>query len=51
MSKEILCDSCSLDSKNEHRCRADETLCVDGIECPDYQEFCSCSSCWFDTYE
>jgi hypothetical protein len=28
-----------------HMCRADEASCIDGIDCPDYVEHCSCVQC------
>ena len=28
-----------------HRCRADESTCVDGKDCPDYVENCECPEC------
>ena len=49
--KDTICEGCKSDSEDEHRCRADETFCVDGIGCPDYQEYCSCRSCWLALYE
>lgn len=46
--KEKMCDNCILDisTNNQlHRCRANEDSCIDGKECPDYQEYCSCIFC------
>ncbi len=32
-----------------HRCRADSTSCLDGVNCPDYIDECDCSVC-FEAY-
>ena len=47
MIESIICDNCIEDgSEQEHtRCRADESSCVDGKECPDYMPLCLCSEC------
>jgi len=29
-----------------HLCRASESTCVDGKDCPDYVENCACTECW-----
>ena len=39
------CESCAVDESGEHMCRANESFCIEGIECPDYQEYCPCKEC------
>lgn len=44
-----ICDNCTEDDayKREHsRCRAYETTCKDGADCPDFVEECDCLECW-----
>ena len=47
--QEKLCDNCRepLDEyeHNHHRCRADISSCIEGINCPDYVESCDCVQC------
>ena len=45
VTEETLCDSCTEDESGEHMCRANESFCIDGIDCPDYQEYCPCKEC------
>ena len=42
----MTCDNCCIAEENtgsSHRCRADESSCVDGKACPDYIEHCDCT--------
>ena len=44
-----ICDNCTEDDayKQAHSgCRAYETTCIDGTDCPDYVEECDCLECW-----
>ena len=40
-----ICDGCTGHGDFFHRFRADETSSVDGKDCPDYVEHCSCELC------
>ena len=44
-NEETLCESCAEDDSGEHMCRSNESFCIDGINCPDYQEYCPCQEC------
>ena len=42
---EFVCDNCTLatvSNSPHHRCRSDIDSCVEGVECPDYIEYCTC---------
>ena len=41
-----VCDNCTQDHNGLHLCRASESTCVDGKDCPDYVENCACTECW-----
>ena len=42
----MTCDNCQLAEDNHgHRCRANESSCIDGTDCPDYIEQCDCKQC------
>ena len=42
----MTCDNCQLAEDNHgHRCRANESSCIDGTDCPDYIEQCDCQQC------
>jgi hypothetical protein len=43
----ITCDNCRQAEPDslDHRCRADETSCIDGADCPDYVDKCACAIC------
>jgi len=43
-----LCSNCEMDIAERnpyHRCRAMDSSCIDGTDCPDFVE-CSCVQCW-----
>ena len=41
----MICDGCTEAAHGNffHRCRANESSCVDGEDCPDYIEHCDCT--------
>ena len=44
----MICDNCvthTVGTSQPHRCRADESSCVDGKDCPDFIERCECMRC------
>ena len=44
----MICDNCvthTVGTSQPHRCRADESSCVDGKDCPDFTERCECMRC------
>jgi len=45
-----LCDNCRIDPPNMHSCRANENTCIDGKDCPDYQEYCPCEVSYCNGY-
>ena len=44
-SNKEICDGCTDHGDFFHRCKADATLCIDGKDCPDFVEHCSCKQC------
>ena len=45
------CESCEEDTAYDRKhtgCRANEATCIDGVDCPDYVEHCSCQVCSAD---
>ena len=45
MFEQFICDNCTFDiaqNNPQHRCRSDADSCVEGMECPDYIEYCDC---------
>jgi len=43
--KQGCCDNCTQDPNGQHQCRANESTCIDGKDCPDYIETCGCPEC------
>ena len=46
----LICDTCTEDMNagyepHEHGCRANESTCIDGEECPDFVSLCLCPEC------
>ena len=50
----MICENCVadtnritiIDGEMFHRCRANESSCVEGKDCPDYIEHCDCKDCY-----